>query len=113
MLREGLIIVAAAVALVAHDGVAKEASKEVSQEDLTLNDAKWQCAEQVRQGLDYPDRAKFDYFAYFPIQQQENGTYNVEAGFQENETAPKKKVRCVMRRLPSGEWKMEQQVPLP
>lgn len=78
--------------------------EQLTQETLALNDVRWQCMEYIRKGLDYPDRADFEYFGNFPAKKLADGSFSVEATYREDGSSPQKKANCTLKAEGAQGW---------
>ncbi len=113
-MRSFLLSVVCAVAVMPVMAMAAANNKpERTPEELLLNDARWQCEELLRVTLDYPNRAKFEFFDNFPAQKLADGSFTVDATYQEEENGAKKKAQCSLIKSSVGEWQLKGVKPLP
>jgi len=78
--------------------------KDAKPEDIKKNDAQYRCVAFVTDTLDDPKTAKFEFFQYFPVTVEKDGSYTVLVTF--NDGASKHIKECKTKEKTPDAWQL-------
>ena len=78
--------------------------KDAKPEDIKKNDAQYRCEGFASETFDAQQKVKFEFFEYFPVNIEKDGSYTILVGF--NDTTGKHTKECKIKEEAPDDWQL-------